>query len=127
MERKVERENQSYNPFGRGGGGAPIKDKEGNIKADLSKIRLDNNDLSNAPLEIQREVKIQQLQLDRSSQQNNSNNNNNNFISNAFPPNTNLDTSRSKKGEDGQSFARGGNGIFGEGKVRRKIFFLHKR
>ncbi|XP_064625775.1 centrosome and spindle pole-associated protein 1-like isoform X6 [Lineus longissimus] len=34
-ERKLEEEIRNYNPFGRGGGGAPLKDATGNIVADL--------------------------------------------------------------------------------------------
>ena len=122
MDRKVEKENEVYFPYGRGGGGAPIKDKDGNIKADLSKLKFDNNELQNAPLEIQREVKTQQLQYDRNAQQQNNNFN----MSNIFPPSSsNQDTSRSKReGEDGPSFARGGNGIFGEAKVKNLLLIL---
>ena len=112
LDRKVEKENEIYFPYGRGGGGAPIKDKDGNVKADLSKLKFDYNELQNAPLEVQRDVKAQQIQADKQQQNNNFN------LSNIFG--SNLDTSRSNKnnGEDGPSFARGGNGIFGEGKVR---------
>ncbi|KAK7482681.1 hypothetical protein BaRGS_00026090 [Batillaria attramentaria] len=37
-ERKLEREAQEYNPFGRGGGGAPMRDAGGNIMADLRQM-----------------------------------------------------------------------------------------
>ena len=30
-EIRLEREAQEYNPFGRGGGGAPMKDSSGNV------------------------------------------------------------------------------------------------
>jgi len=36
-DRKLEEEIRNYNPFGRGGGGAPLKDEQGNI---VSKFTL---------------------------------------------------------------------------------------
>jgi hypothetical protein len=77
---------------------------------------LDNNEISNAPLDVQREMKAQQMLYDRNAQQQNNNFN----ISNIFPPSSSSqDTSRSNRnnGEEGPNFARGGNGIFGEAKV----------
>lgn len=46
-EAKLDREAQSYDPFGRGGGGAPVKDKTGNIMADLRHMRTLNNTVEN--------------------------------------------------------------------------------
>ena len=41
-ERKLEEEIRNYNPFGRGGGGAPIKDTYGNAVTDLRSMHYDN-------------------------------------------------------------------------------------
>ncbi|KAL4236535.1 positive regulation of cytokinesis [Mactra antiquata] len=38
-ERKLEEDIKNYNPFGRGGGGAPIKDEGGNAIADLRSLQ----------------------------------------------------------------------------------------
>ncbi|XP_070195678.1 uncharacterized protein [Littorina saxatilis] len=42
---KLEREAQDYNPYGRGGGGAPMRDDHGNILANLRTMRNDNENL----------------------------------------------------------------------------------
>jgi len=44
---KVEREAAGYDPFGRGGGGAPVTDKQGNRMADLRAMRALNNTVEN--------------------------------------------------------------------------------
>lgn len=52
MEEKREKESskaktvevQEYNPWGKGGGGAPMKDERGRLVADLRKMRLVNNE-----------------------------------------------------------------------------------
>ena len=36
-ERKLEDDIRNYNPFGRGGGGAPMKDAQGNIISKFTK------------------------------------------------------------------------------------------
>lgn len=36
-DKRLEEENKQYNPFGRGGGGAPLKDSSGNILGMLFK------------------------------------------------------------------------------------------
>ena len=36
-DRQLEEENKQYNPFGRGGGGAPLKDASGNVLGMLFK------------------------------------------------------------------------------------------
>ncbi|KAK3091207.1 hypothetical protein FSP39_017968 [Pinctada imbricata] len=42
-ERKLDEEIKNYNPFGRGGGGAPLKDQQGNVTADLRQFRGGQN------------------------------------------------------------------------------------
>jgi len=44
---RMEREVQNYDPFGRGGGGAPVTDKQGRIMADLRHMRNLNNTVEN--------------------------------------------------------------------------------
>lgn len=110
LERKLQSESEVYNPFGRGGAGAPIKDKDGNVKADLGRLRSDANELQNAPLDIQREIKMQQIQLDRM--------NNPSPTGFLFDNNGNKRPTKAVANEgDEPNFARGGNGIFGEAKV----------
>ncbi|XP_064607213.1 centrosome and spindle pole-associated protein 1-like isoform X2 [Liolophura sinensis] len=46
LDRKWEEENKNYNPFGRGGGGAPIKDSQGQTLADLRHLRINEQDHS---------------------------------------------------------------------------------
>ncbi|XP_052075723.1 centrosome and spindle pole associated protein 1-like isoform X35 [Mytilus californianus] len=41
-ERKLDEEIRNYNPFGRGGGGAPIKDTAGNAVTDLRSMHYEN-------------------------------------------------------------------------------------
>ncbi|XP_035825252.1 centrosome and spindle pole associated protein 1 [Aplysia californica] len=41
---KMEEEARHYDPFGKGGGGAPMRDTQGNVISDLRQIRRDNND-----------------------------------------------------------------------------------
>ena len=36
---RFEKENQDWNPWGKGGAGAPIKDKGGNVVAELGKMK----------------------------------------------------------------------------------------
>ncbi len=43
LDKKISIENSNYNPYGRGGGGAPIKDKDGNVVANLAQIKPDSN------------------------------------------------------------------------------------
>ncbi|XP_036362229.1 centrosome and spindle pole-associated protein 1-like isoform X3 [Octopus sinensis] len=40
-EKTLEEESRNYNPFGRGGGGAPLKDSSGNVLANLRQIKRD--------------------------------------------------------------------------------------
>ncbi|XP_048452232.1 centrosome and spindle pole-associated protein 1 isoform X3 [Rhincodon typus] len=41
---KLEEEMRIYNPWGRGGGGAPLRDAEGNLLTDLKKMHKQNED-----------------------------------------------------------------------------------
>lgn len=42
-EAKLDQEIRDYNPFGRGGGGAPMRDNQGNIVSEYSYIQLRNS------------------------------------------------------------------------------------
>ncbi|XP_077991198.1 centrosome and spindle pole-associated protein 1-like isoform X4 [Glandiceps talaboti] len=48
--RKLEAQIQSYNPWGKGGGGAPMKDIKGNVVADLKQLHILNEDPSSKQL-----------------------------------------------------------------------------
>uniref|UniRef100_A0A1I8FKY3 Clathrin light chain n=1 Tax=Macrostomum lignano TaxID=282301 RepID=A0A1I8FKY3_9PLAT len=50
FERKKEAEIAAYDPFGKGGGGAPIKDAQGNTRANLKQVMRETDDdrLSNS-------------------------------------------------------------------------------
>ena len=119
IDKKFLQEAVVYNPYGRSGGGAPIKDREGNIVADLKNVRADPEQYSPRSLSQPPPSTFNQPYLPAS----------NNFTSNHYQQNINdglsynqpLNTNRSQKHstEDGGSFfPRGGNGIFGEGKVK---------
>ncbi|XP_054983749.1 centrosome and spindle pole-associated protein 1 isoform X12 [Sorex araneus] len=48
-EAKLEAEMRSYNPWGKGGGGAPIRDAKGNLITDLNKMHRQNIDAYHNP------------------------------------------------------------------------------
>ncbi|GFS05391.1 centrosome and spindle pole-associated protein 1-like [Elysia marginata] len=48
-ERKIEEEARNYDPFGKGGGGAPMRDQHGNVISDLRQMRNDNINRGNDP------------------------------------------------------------------------------
>ncbi|NWI58063.1 CSPP1 protein, partial [Calyptomena viridis] len=48
-EAKLEAEMRNYNPWGRGGGGAPLRDAEGNLIADLNIMHKQNEDAYHNP------------------------------------------------------------------------------
>ncbi|XP_059528964.1 centrosome and spindle pole-associated protein 1 isoform X9 [Myotis daubentonii] len=48
-EAKLEAEMRSYNPWGKGGGGAPLRDTEGNLITDLNKMHRQNIDAYHNP------------------------------------------------------------------------------
>ncbi|KAK2859445.1 hypothetical protein Q5P01_004065 [Channa striata] len=47
---KIEAEMMAYNPWGRSGGGAPIKDEKGNLFSDLNQMHKVNEDLYRNPV-----------------------------------------------------------------------------
>jgi ribose 5-phosphate isomerase len=98
MDKKILNDINAFSPFGRGGGGAPLKDKEGNPIGDLSKLKSEAKELNNLPIEIQRQVKMQQLE-------------------NETKHKGDVTQRRSNNENDSPSYARGGNGIFGEAKT----------
>ncbi|XP_032982603.1 centrosome and spindle pole-associated protein 1 isoform X4 [Rhinolophus ferrumequinum] len=48
-EAKLEAEMRSYNPWGKGGGGAPLKDAKGNLITDLNRMHRQNIDAYHNP------------------------------------------------------------------------------
>ncbi|XP_055966400.1 centrosome and spindle pole-associated protein 1 isoform X8 [Sorex fumeus] len=48
-EAKLEAEMRSYNPWGKGGGGAPIRDAKGNLLTDLNRMHRQNIDAYHNP------------------------------------------------------------------------------
>ncbi|XP_078318356.1 uncharacterized protein LOC111120690 isoform X7 [Crassostrea virginica] len=54
-EKKLDDEIKNYNPFGRGGGGAPLRDNQGNIVADLRAIHSTNQDPETARTRVTHE------------------------------------------------------------------------
>ncbi|XP_066273547.1 centrosome and spindle pole associated protein 1-like isoform X2 [Branchiostoma lanceolatum] len=43
-DRKLEAEAQNYNPWGKGGGGAPLRNSDGRVVADLRKMHIQNEE-----------------------------------------------------------------------------------
>ncbi|XP_062584666.1 centrosome and spindle pole-associated protein 1-like isoform X33 [Saccostrea cucullata] len=54
-EQKLDDEIRNYNPFGKGGGGAPMRDNQGNIVADLRVLHSTNQDPDTARSRVTRE------------------------------------------------------------------------
>ncbi|CAJ0966084.1 unnamed protein product, partial [Ranitomeya imitator] len=48
-EAKLEADMKSYNPWGKGGGGAPLKDQKGNLITDLKQMHKLNEDAYQNP------------------------------------------------------------------------------
>ncbi|XP_026983760.1 centrosome and spindle pole-associated protein 1 isoform X5 [Sagmatias obliquidens] len=48
-EAKLEAEMRSYNPWGKGGGGAPLRDAKGNLITDLNRMHRQNTDAFHNP------------------------------------------------------------------------------
>lgn len=111
LDKKLIAETANFNPYGRGGGGAPLKDRDGNIIANLSQAKnAANVDLPSQPGMSQYSPRSfsQHSQAPRYDM-----------------PQSFKETERRSFGKpemDEPSFARGGNGIFGEGKVSRSNF-----
>ncbi|XP_076806046.1 centrosome and spindle pole-associated protein 1-like isoform X1 [Clavelina lepadiformis] len=59
-EQKIEREAMNYNPWGKGGGGAPMKDIHGNLVSDLRQMHLENEDLGRDPIKAAEQSKKRQ-------------------------------------------------------------------
>ena len=128
MDEKIKNENLSYDPYGRSGGGAPIKDVSGNIVADLATIKPDLGQFS--PRDLQKrnyqyppppqmpaQVAAQYQPIPPPV----ANNYNKSSIDQSYDYNSQFsEGGGNTERKADQKFARGGNGIFGEGKV--KIF-----
>ena len=124
LDKKMLAEIASYNPYGRAGGGAPIKDKEGNTVADLSQVKADPSQYSPRDLPSQQQKPSFNFNPNLGFSPSGPNTfapfNNSNFLTpsqQAQQQQNFLNSSRGNPppGED-QKFARGGNGIFGEAK-----------
>lgn len=119
LERKIAVENANFNPFGRSGGGAPLKDRDGNIMADLSQVKSDPAQYS--PRSVAMAPPAPGMYAPNAFSSNMPPSMTENYGS--MPPylfdqNTSRVNAKSKMGSnDEPSFARGGNGIFGEAKV----------
>ena len=109
LDKKMLVENALYNPYGRGGGGAPLKDRDGNVIADLSQIRTDPNHSPREPRPPSNEIlnRIVLMQQPVTT------------VTTLTPLTslTTLNTASIIKKEEEPNYARGGNGIFGEAKV----------
>jgi hypothetical protein len=131
-DRKMLEEAVTYNPYGRAGGGAPIKDREGNTIADLSQVRADPDQYSPRTLAGNQ----QQNPFSFNSASRPGSNEMLNFMMSQQMPHQQQSSVLSIGGGAGGNtnrqvnedspFARGGNGIFGEGKVsfEFKLFCL---
>jgi len=131
LDKKISIENSNYNPYGRGGGGAPIKDKDGNVVANLAQVKPDSNPYT--PRDMGQQMQYAPAKnyspdynqpaavaaaafnpnnygLSMNNYGGQSSNSNENLMQPFGFGDKNMD-------EQGQKFARGGNGIFGEGKV----------
>ena len=62
LEEKEERAAQEYNPFGRGGGGAPLRDVEGNIQTNLRTLKPAAPESQQQPSPQQQQQQQQQQQ-----------------------------------------------------------------
>ncbi|GAB1600993.1 centrosome and spindle pole associated protein 1-like [Argonauta hians] len=103
-DKNLEEQSRNYNPFGRGGGGAPLKDSSGNVLANLRQIKKDlmNDDLT---------AKLNQLsqinQIGASPSPNS-----------AVPPTVTLTVPSVSPNPGLENIhARGGHGIFGQPKT----------
>jgi hypothetical protein len=132
-EKKMMAEQAYNNPFGKAGGGAPIKDKEGNVVADLSQVRADPNSYSPrsafAPPPQQQYTPGNFVPSIYEQPPSNLNNSRSADMLAAMMANQpspfGFDSNRNNKpapmltnGVGDPSYARGGNGIFGDAKAR---------
>ena len=121
-DKKMLEEAVTYNPYGRAGGGAPIKDREGNTVADLSQVRADPDQYS--PRALAANPNPNPFSFNRTGS-----NDMLNFMMTQQNPHQQQSSVLNIGGGGGggggttrqvnedSPFARGGNGIFGEGKV----------
>jgi hypothetical protein len=129
-EKKMMAEQAYNNPFGRAGGGAPIKDKEGNVMADLKQVRADPNAYSPrsafAPPPPQNSMGFVPSIYDNQPSFGNNNSRSSDMLAAMManhPSPFGLESDRNKaapvltNGAGEPSYARGGNGIFGDAKV----------
>lgn len=114
LDKRLLAETAQYNPFGRGGGGAPLKDRDGNIIANLSQAKNAANVGSDHPAQYSpRSFSQAPPTFDMEPRRNSAEQFLNSGTRNMF-----FEKKREvRSGSDEPSFARGGNGIFGEGKV----------
>jgi hypothetical protein len=124
LDKKISIENSNYNPYGRGGGGAPIKDKDGNVVANLAQIKPDSNPYTPRDMgQYQQQQQAAPKNYSPDYNQPSFNLKNDYGLSNYGQSQSNENLmhqfgfSDKNPDEQGQKFARGGNGIFGEGKV----------
>lgn len=64
-EAKLEAEMRSYNPWGKGGGGAPLRDAKGNLITDLNRMHRQNVDAYHNPDARTHEEKRAVVSLDQ--------------------------------------------------------------
>ncbi|ELT94634.1 hypothetical protein CAPTEDRAFT_225871 [Capitella teleta] len=88
-EAKLDQEIRDYNPFGRGGGGAPMRDNQGNIVTDLRTIHNTNEQTAVYP-ETRPSPRMP-------------------------PTSVNFQDAEQRGKPEDDSHTRGGHGIFGEG------------
>lgn len=115
LDEKRRQENLSYDPYGKSGGGAPIKDNSGNIVANLDRVKADPSQFSprDLPNPYQQGGQYAQQQQAPQYAQPPSHVPNPNNVSTDF----NSGFSTERRNENDKVFARGGNGLFGEAKV----------
>ncbi|CAD5125245.1 DgyrCDS13487 [Dimorphilus gyrociliatus] len=95
-DRKIEEEIRNYDPFGKGGGGAPLRDEQGNVVADLRSMHMDNEEKQLSPRNAPPPTHRSEVYLSPRD----------------IPNIPRLDGAASVE----QSHARGGHGIFGDPK-----------
>ncbi|XP_078009496.1 centrosome and spindle pole-associated protein 1 isoform X5 [Phascolarctos cinereus] len=100
-EAKLEAEMRSYNPWGKGGGGAPLRDARGNLITDLNRMHRQNIDAYHNPDARAHEDKRAVVSLDQ-----------NLATANAENPEDPANTNSGQIGTQSSPFARGN--IFGE-------------
>jgi len=111
-DEKKRMENLSYDPYGKGGGGAPIKDSFGNTVANLDKVKATGTgqNLQFTPRIQEVPSKLQNFPPSFEA---------NTYQSGGYVPdglgNPGFVTSPRKE----EGHARGGNGLFGEAKVNQ--------